>query len=146
MKNNFYVPPEGPPPTKRPSTEVYSIMGEENIFRMLKDFYIRLSQSEISWMFPKEPENLQAASEKAAIFFIGFLGGPSLYHHRYGNPMMRARHFRFPINERSREVWLNCFDQTLDNAEEKYNFPEEHLEDFRVFLHVFSTWMVNKRP
>ena len=49
MKNklNIYIPPEGPPEERRPSKEIYAKMGEENIFNMIKDFYLRLEKSEI---------------------------------------------------------------------------------------------------
>ncbi|MEM7032234.1 MAG: hypothetical protein AAF629_21975, partial [Chloroflexota bacterium] len=78
-------------------------------------------------------------------FFVGLLGGPPLYHQRYGSPMLRARHLPFPIDEQARQVWLDCFDQVLDQAVEQYNFPAEHLAGFRNFLHGFSIWMVNKQ-
>jgi hemoglobin len=74
---------------------------------------------------------------------VGLLGGPPLYHQKYGSPMMRARHMPFPIDEAARQVWLSCFDSVLANAPEKYNFPEEHLPQFREFLVGFSGWMVN---
>jgi hemoglobin len=40
-------------------------------------------------------------------------------------------------------VWLACFDSVLADAPEKYNFPAEHLPQFREFLVGFSGWMVN---
>ncbi len=138
---NIFSPPGGPPQTPRPSPEIYGIMGEENIFKMLYDFYVELGNSDIKAMFPAD---LKEASEKSAAFFVGFLGGPPLYHQRYGNPMMRARHMKFPINAHARQVWLDCFDKVLENATEDYNFPAEHLPDFKAFLHGFSTWMVNR--
>ncbi len=137
-----YVPPEGPPQVAAPSRAIYAAMGEENIFKMLEDFYIELEQSFIRPMFP---EDMIAASRKSAAFFVGLLGGPPLYHQRYGPPMLRARHLPFAINDKARVEWLRCFDLILDNATEEYNFPAEHLQGFRTFLHRFSTWMVNRR-
>jgi hemoglobin len=74
---------------------------------------------------------------------VGLLGGPPLYHQRYGSPMMRARHLAFPIDEAARQEWLACFERVLAQAVQKYNFPAEHLEGFRTFLRDFSGWMVN---
>ena len=51
----------------------------------------------------------------------------------------------FEIDEAARQVWLDCFDKTLENAEAKYNFPKEHLEGFKSFLRDFSAWMVNQK-
>ena len=139
-KREFYVPPGGPPRVNPPSPEVYAAMGEENIFAMLSDFYNQLEASEIRGMFPRDMER---ASRKSAAFFVGLLGGPPLYHKKYGNPMMRARHLPFPIDEAARQVWLACFDAVLADAPEKYSFPAEHLPTFRDFLVGFSGWMVN---
>ena len=142
MNQELYVPPGGPPQVEPPSKEIYAIMGEENIFLMLKDFYLELGKSSLSHLFPKD---LVKASEKSAAFFVGLLGGPPLYHERYGNPMMRARHLPFAIDEQARQVWLACFDNVLEDAPTTYAFPAEHIAGFRNFLAGFSTWMVNRR-
>lgn len=138
----IYVPPGGPPQTDPPSREIYAVMGQENIFRMLEDFYLELEKSSLREMFPP---NMVKASQKSAAFFVGLLGGPPLYHQKYGPPMMRARHLPFVINEEARKVWLACFDAVLVDADKKYNFPKEHLAGFRNFLDGFSTWMVNRQ-
>ncbi len=142
MEREIYVPPMQPGQIPAPSREIYGLMGEENIFAMLEDFYRELEQSAIRAMFP---EDMVAASRKSAAFFVGLLGGPPLYHQRYGPPMMRARHMPFVIDEAARQEWLACFDRVLARAVEKYNFPPEHLPGFRAFLAGFSAWMVNSR-
>ncbi len=141
MNDEIYVPPGGPPRVNPPSREIYELMGEANIYLMIADFYGELEQSPIRHMFP---EDMEQASTKSAAFFIGMFGGPPIYHMKYGNPMMRARHMPFPIDEAARQVWLHCFDRTLARSVEKYDFPEEYLAGFRDFLVAFSSWMVNK--
>ena len=59
---------------------------------------------------------------------------------------MRARHIKFPIGEHERQTWLGCFKKTLEGAEQKYNFPAQHLPGFIRFLDEFSAWMVNRAP
>jgi len=135
-----YVPPIDPSQIPAPSREIYGRMGEENIVRMMEDFYAELERSSLKPLFPAD---MMAASRKSAVFFIGLLGGPPLYHQRYGNPMMRARHMAFTITPRAREEWLGCFERVLARATERYRFPAEHLAGFRTFLHGFSLWMVN---
>ncbi|GIV77516.1 hypothetical protein FKZ61_019535 [Litorilinea aerophila] len=142
MEREIYVPPMQPGQIPAPSREIYGLMGEENIFAMLEDFYRELEQSSIRAMFP---EDMVAASRKSAAFFVGLLGGPPLYHQRYGPPRMRARHMPFVIDEAARQEWLACFDRVLARAVEKYNFPPQHLPGFRAFLEGFSAWMVNSR-
>jgi hemoglobin len=143
MERQIYIPEGGPPRVTSPNPEIYARMGEANIFAMLEDFYRELEKSTLRSMFPKD---MVAASKKSAAFFVGLLGGPPLYHQRYGNPMMRARHISFSIDEVARQEWLVCFDRVLARAVEKYNFPAEHLEGFRAFLVGFSSWMVNTAP
>lgn len=125
-----------------PSREIYDRMGEDNIFQMLEDFYLELEKSRIRGMFPAD---MVAASRKSAAFFVGLLGGPQLYHMRYGSPAMRARHMPFPITLAARQVWLDCFEAVLADAPDKYDFPPEHLSGFYEFLRGFSLWMVNTR-
>ncbi len=142
MNREIYVPPEGPPQGPGPSPEIYPRMGEENIFKMLSDFYQELGRSSIRSLFPPD---LEEASRKSAKFFVQVLGGPPLYVIDHGPPRMRARHMPFEIDEAARQVWLSCFEKTLEGAENKYQFPLEHLEGFKTFLREFSSWMVNKK-
>jgi hemoglobin len=136
----IHTPPEGPQ-GRPPSPEIYLKMGQENIFRMLSDFYKELEKSKIRPIFPPDMEE---ASRKSALFFVTLLGGPPLYAQTYGPPRMRARHLPFEIDEAARQVWLHCFDTVLEKADSKYNFPLEHLDGFKKFLSDFSKWMVNK--
>lgn len=138
----IYTPAEGPSQAPGPNKEIYGTMGEENIFRMMEDFYGELGQSEVRHLFPAD---LVEASKKSACFFVGLLGGPPLYLQRYGNPMMRARHLPFVIDDAARQVWLACFERVLVDAPAKYAFPAEHLDGFRAFLIGFSGWMVNTK-
>jgi hemoglobin len=140
MERVIYTPPGGPPQGPGPSSEIYGIMGEANIFRMMSDFYKELEQSEVRHLFPS---NMEEASKKSAAFFVTILGGPPLYFEKYGPPRMRARHLPFQIDERARQIWLGCFDKTLEGAHVKYQFPQQHLEGFKDFLKSFSAWMVN---
>ncbi len=141
MNRKIYVPQRTH--FNPPSREIYSAMGEANIYQMLEDFYIELGNSSIQHLFPTD---IIDASKKSAAFFVGLLGGPPLYHQLYGPPMMRARHMPFVIDEAARQEWLRCFDHVLEEAEEKYDFPAMHLEGFQAFLVGFSGWMVNKGP
>lgn len=140
VRKPVYVPPIDPAKIAPPSREIYARMGEAGIVGMMEDFYRELERSPVRALFP---EDMVAASRKSAAFFVGLLGGPPLYHQRYGNPMMRARHLSFVITPRAREEWLGCFERVLARAPERYGFPEEHLPGFRAFLRAFSLWMVN---
>jgi len=137
----IYTPPGGPPQGPGPNPEIYRIMGEANIFKMILDLYKEIEQSEVRHLFPADMEE---ASKKSAAFFVTVLGGPPLYFERFGSPRMRARHLPFEIDERARQVWLACFERVLEGAESKYQFPPQHMAGFKDFLKNFSAWMVNK--
>ena|ERR1035441_1673469 len=141
MERDIHTPPGGPPQAS-PSREIYALMGEENIFIMLADFYRELEKSPLRPLFPPD---MTEASRKSAKFFIQILGGPPLYVIDHGPPRMRARHLPFAIDEKARQIWLDCFNRILDGAQEKYSFPSQHLEGFKAFLGDFSAWMVNKK-
>jgi hemoglobin len=141
MDRVIHTPPGGPPQGPGPSREIYKVMGEANIFRMISDLYVELEKSEVRHLFPNDMEE---ASKKSAAFFVGLLGGPPIYVEKYGSPRMRARHLPFEIDEAARQIWLGCFNRVLEGAEAKYQFPAEHLQGFKEFLRSFSTWMVNK--
>ena len=137
---SIHVPPGGPPRIERPDPEIYAAMGEAAVFEMLADVYRELERSSIRHLFP---DDMQAASERSAAFFVGLLGGPPLYQERYGPPMMRARHLPFAIDASGQRTWLACFDAVLARAPERYGFPTEHMDGFRAFLEAFSAWMIN---
>ena len=49
------------------------------------------------------------------------------------------------IDENARQVWLECFRKTLQDADKKYQFPMEYFDSFWGFLDRFSLWMVNSK-
>ena len=137
----IYTPLGGPPQNPGPDKEIYGLMGEENIFRMMSDFYRELESSEIRHLFPADMEE---ASKKIRGVFCAPAGRPAALFRKVRTARMRARHLPFEIDEAARQVWLGCFERTLQNAGVKYDFPARHLQGFKDFLRSFSAWMVNK--
>jgi len=138
----IHVPGMNPGDFPRLNPAIYQAMGTDNIFTMLENFYKVLEKSSIRDMFAQD---MIAASKRSAAFYVQLLGGPSLYNEKYGNPMMRKRHFPFEITEEKRVIWVNCFFTALENATERYNFPEEELPVFKKWIEEFSRWMVNTK-
>ena len=141
MDQTAYIPPGGPPDVERPSAEIFSHMGDDGIRRMIHDFYGRLEKSAIHELFP---DDMQAAADRSADYFVGLCGGPQIFQQKYGHPRLRSRHLHFVVTDESRLVWLSCFAATLENAASSYNFPMQHMPGFKHFLDAFSAWMVNK--
>ena len=141
----IFTPPGGPPHVAVPSPDIFNAMGEDGFYRMLADFYLMLSRSEIRDMFPSSAAALLDASKRSAAFFIQICGGPPVYNQTFGPPRLRARHLPFEIGEREKSVWLDCFRSVLADAPQKYGFPKVHLPGFIHWLTAFAGWMVNKK-
>lgn len=56
---------------------------------------------------------------RLAHFLSGFFGGPDEYRSRHGEPMMRRRHFPFPIGVAERDAWLECMRHALEETVEE---------------------------
>ncbi|MDF3820653.1 bacitracin resistance protein BacA [Leptospira sp. 96542] len=139
MENDEIYTPDLPPQEVNPNLRLlFQKWGEDNIRKLVQNFYGKISESEIKSMFPKD---LTFAIEKQADFLIQILGGPSYYLQKWGQARMRMRHFAFPISEKERLVWLNCYDVAI----QEFPFAHEDKIDFLYFLDQFSQWMVNRR-
>jgi hemoglobin len=135
-----FIPPGGPPQGSPPSPLILPAMGEDGVFQMIEDLYAELKDSSVRHLFP---EDMVAASRKSGAFFVQLLGGRPLFSQQFGPPRLRQRHIPFEIDQAARDEWIACFQRTLENAEERYGFPAEHLDGFRAFLASFSNWMIN---
>jgi hemoglobin len=56
------------------------------------------------------------ARERVALFFIGWLGGPTTYMDRYGHPRLRMRHAHVRIDEAMRDAWLAAMQLALNEV------------------------------
>lgn len=139
-----YVPPIDPGTITPPSKEIFDALGEDAIMAMVRRVYDALATSAVAHLFPPPGPALATAAERSGAFFVGLLGGPSRYHERYGNPMMRARHLPFAIGLAERNAWLSCWDAVLSGPDAP-NLTKEHEASFRAFLEGFSLWMTNKQ-
>ena len=122
-----------------PSKQMFDLLGEAGMRKMVSDFYDLLKESAIKDLFPKNPIALEKAKEHSADFFIQICGGPMYFNENRGQPMLNKRHLPFKITAEGREVWLNCYKTVL----QKLNLPDEVCLSFWNYLDVFSKWMVN---
>ncbi len=77
------------------------------------------------------PSNLDGAREKLYLFLCGWLGGPPLYQHRFGHPMLRRRHLPFPIGRAERDQWLLFMDRALNDMDLPDTLRLHLLQGFR---------------
>lgn len=94
----------------------YEELGGEQVVRQLTDCFYDLMESNPAYADIRalHAKNLRVSRDKQFAFLSGWLGGPTLYHERYGNPMLRARHLPFRIGERERDQWIACMKEAME--------------------------------
>ncbi len=86
--------------------------GAETVARLVDTFYgLVKKHPDLSPLFP---DDLTEVRNKQYLFLTQFLGGPPLYSERFGHPMLRARHARFPITPKRAKAWLACMNEAMD--------------------------------
>ena len=127
------------PEVSLPSTQMFTLLGEEGIRKLVSDHYDLLKESEVKHLFPQDEEGLNKAKKHASDFFIQICGGPMYFSKNRGKPMLYKRHLPHKINAEAREEWLKCYKEALV----KHDLPEDVLQSFWNYLDIFSIWMVN---
>lgn len=90
------------------------IGGAKTLARLVDNFYDLVKQNPL--LAPLFPEDFTEVKQKQYCFLTQFLGGPALYSQRYGPPMLRARHLRFPITPARAQAWLACMNEAMDQT------------------------------
>lgn len=124
-----------------PSNKIFHAMGEEKIREMVWHHHELLLKTKVGKLFPANDEAFKMVVDKSADFFIEALGGGDVFTSLHGEPKLRMRHFKIPIDESDREIWLVMYKKTL----KEIDFPKEHLEEFWNWIEPLSIRMINRR-
>ncbi|GGR47629.1 hypothetical protein GCM10008959_06040 [Deinococcus seoulensis] len=117
---------------------LYDRIGPDALAALVSRFYDLVAREPL--LTPIFPADLTLTAEKQLAFLSGFLGGPPLYHQRFGHPRLRARHLPFTITPARAQAWLSCMRAALDAT------PEIGAEDGQELFTALSrvaTHMVN---
>ena len=107
-------------------THYQRIGGEEKVRALVLRFYQLMDELPEAYGIRKlHAEDLQGATDKLYKFLTGWMGGPQLYIEQYGHPMLRRRHFPFPISSAERDQWLLCMNQALSDVVEDVALRQE---------------------
>ena len=99
------------------SADLYARLGDAGIEQLVDRLY--------HWMehLPEAHEahrlhgpDLGEVKRRLGAFLSGWLGGPEQYRAAYGEPMMRRRHFAFPIGPAERDAWMAALSRALDEV------------------------------
>ena len=129
------------PPVPFPSNKIFKVLGEEKIRKMVWYQHELLKKTKVGKLFPANEEAFKMAIDKSADFFVEALGGEQIFTSQYGEPHLRMRHFKIPIDENGRDIWLAIYKKTL----KEIDFPKEHLEEFWNWIEPLSIRMINRR-
>ena len=101
-----------------PEQTPYELLGGESRVRALVERFYALMDSDAAYADIRRlhPPELTSSTEKLFMFLSGWLGGPPLYFHAHGHPMLRARHLPFPIGTRERDQWMACMQQAMTDC------------------------------
>ena len=95
---------------------LYERIGEDGFRRLVAAFYRQVPDDDILGpMYPQD--DMAGAEERLRDFLISRFGGPPKYLLERGHPRLRQRHFRFEIDARGAQRWLELMDRALEEAE-----------------------------
>jgi len=102
-------------------SNAYDLIGGDNTIRAIaKHFYQEMQRREdTQQLLAIHPNPLSQSEQKLYEFLSGWLGGPQLFQQKYGNPMLRARHMNFAIDDNMRDQWLRCMKIALEKSVKK---------------------------
>lgn len=117
---------------------LYERIGEENILKLVDNFYANVEQDEL--IRKMYPEDLLPAKNRLKLFFIQALGGRQTYTDERGHPMLRRRHFQWKIGTEEATHWLKHMHGALENA----TFPEPEKDAFWEYVYGAAQHMINR--
>lgn len=101
--------------------------GEPGIRKLVDDFFDRMgSDSRFTVIFDMHPEDKAMSRDKLARFLCGWLGGPKLFHEKYGSINIPRVHEHLAIATAERDQWLDCMRESV--AQQPF------AEEFKIYL------------
>lgn len=101
--------------------------GTEGIRKLVDDFYLEMDAlPEAAIIRKMHKPDLGVSRDKLTLFLCGWMGGPRLYHDKYGSINIPKSHAHLPIGEAERDAWLLCMERAI--AKQNY------LPEFSVYL------------
>lgn len=94
------------------------IGGEEGLKKLVNTFYHIMATDPFArdCFATHHGRDIAHSAEKLTMFLSGIMGGPPLYHEKFGHPRLRMRHFPFTISEREADQWLYCMLKAMDEV------------------------------
>lgn len=101
--------------------------GLEGIRQLVDDFYQEMDELKDARVIrDMHRPDLTESRDKLTLFLCGWLGGPRLYHDKYGSINIPKSHMHLPIGEAERDAWLLCMERAI--AKQKF------APEFAIYL------------
>lgn len=116
------------------SDNSFQAAGEEaGIRKLVDDFYHfmdELPQAQIIRTMHKD--DLTSSRDKLTLFLCGWMGGPKLYHDKYGSINIPRDHAHLTVGEAERDAWLMCMEKAIQLQGYTPEFGDYLLAQLRV--------------
>ena len=119
---------------------LYDVVGGMLFFEELTErFYEGVATDEV--LIAMYPEDLTESKRHLALFLAQYFGGPSDYHEERGAPVLRQRHFPFPIDDDAAGRWVAHMRTALRRME----IPEDARAEMDTYFE-YSAFALRNRP
>lgn len=107
--------------------------GVEGIRKLVDDFYHEMdSLPEAAIIRKMHRQDLTVSRDKLTSFLCGWMGGPKLYHEKYGSINIPRSHAHLPISEAERDAWLLCMKRAIEKQQYRPEFSTYLLAQLSI--------------
>jgi len=107
--------------------------GIDGIRQLVDDFYREMDALPEAVIIRKmHKTDLTELRDKLTLFLCGWMGGPGLYHEKYGSINIPRDHAHLPIGEAERDAWLLCMERAIAKQNYSPEFSTYLLAQLRI--------------
>jgi hemoglobin len=107
--------------------------GIDGIRQLVDDFYLEMDAlPEAATIRKMHKTDLAESRDKLTLFLCGWMGGPSLYHEKYGSINIPRSHAHLPIGEAERDAWLLCMERAIAKQDYSPEFSAYLLAQLKI--------------
>jgi hemoglobin len=119
--------------------------GIDGIRKLVDDFYLEMDAlPEAAIIRKMHKTDLTESRDKLTLFLCGWMGGPGLYHEKYGSINIPRDHAHLPIGEAERDAWLLCMERAIAKQNYSPEFSTYLLAQLKIpAARIFAT---SKKP
>lgn len=107
--------------------------GIDGIRQLVDDFYLEMDALPEAVVIRKmHKTDLSESRDKLTLFLCGWMGGPGLYHEKYGSINIPRDHAHLPIGEAERDAWLLCMERAIAKQNYSAEFSTYLLAQLKI--------------